>query len=320
MAESTASDRDPEGGPGTELYAVLHVSRDATAEEVKRSYRQLATVYHPDKYNGTSKQMLEVASENFQRIQKAYEVLSDPHLRDIYDLYGVKGLNSGMEVGERLKTRAEIRDELDRLEALKQERRRSIRVNQMGTTMVGITLAETLRRMEWRPRVTTMQMVQQVQAPLGDKDLLVMGSSMVARRGMGGGTVQLVFKRTLSPRAAVELMVVAGLRTQITVSTSRQLSQNAHASISASFNASDGSLSLNNSWTRQLYPSTSGFIQWGLGSEGGLGIGWQHQLSKGLLTGDVKVGGERGIAASASCSRQFSDKSTGKIGTRLGVL
>ena len=34
----------------TDLYALLHVSHDASEEEIKRAYRQLATVYHPDKY------------------------------------------------------------------------------------------------------------------------------------------------------------------------------------------------------------------------------------------------------------------------------
>ena len=34
----------------TDLYALLHVSHDASEEEIRRAYRQLATVYHPDKY------------------------------------------------------------------------------------------------------------------------------------------------------------------------------------------------------------------------------------------------------------------------------
>ncbi|PWA98642.1 DNAJ heat shock N-terminal domain-containing protein [Artemisia annua] len=57
------------------LYALLHVSPEASDEEIRKAYRQWAQVYHPDKYQDL--QMKEVATENFQRICEAYEILGD---------------------------------------------------------------------------------------------------------------------------------------------------------------------------------------------------------------------------------------------------
>ncbi|CAH0493111.1 unnamed protein product [Peronospora farinosa] len=65
-------------------YEVLGVTRDASALEIKKSFRLQALRWHPDKHhqNGVSN---EEATEMFQTIQNAYEVLSDPHEKKWYD-------------------------------------------------------------------------------------------------------------------------------------------------------------------------------------------------------------------------------------------
>jgi molecular chaperone DnaJ len=66
----------------SDLYAVLGVSRDATAEEIKRSYRRLARELHPDVNPDPATQ------DRFKEVTAAYEVLSDPDKRQMYDLGG----------------------------------------------------------------------------------------------------------------------------------------------------------------------------------------------------------------------------------------
>lgn len=61
-------------------YEILNVKFDATADEIKKQYRKLAKIYHPDK-NGGSKS----AEERFKEIQNAYEILSDENKRALYD-------------------------------------------------------------------------------------------------------------------------------------------------------------------------------------------------------------------------------------------
>jgi molecular chaperone DnaJ len=72
-----------------DYYNILGVSRDATQEEIKRAYRRLALKYHPDRNPGNKE-----AEEKFKEISEAYEVLSDPEKRAIYDAYGYSGLKS----------------------------------------------------------------------------------------------------------------------------------------------------------------------------------------------------------------------------------
>ena len=76
-----------------ELYSVLGVSSDADEHALKRAYRKLAIKYHPDKNNGS-----EEATEQFQKVSRAYEILSDPEKRKLYDMHGEDGV-SQMESG-----------------------------------------------------------------------------------------------------------------------------------------------------------------------------------------------------------------------------
>ena len=66
-----------------EYYEILGLSKGASAQEVKKSYRKLALKYHPDKNSGDK-----AAEEKFKEISEAYAVLSDPEKKKQYDTYG----------------------------------------------------------------------------------------------------------------------------------------------------------------------------------------------------------------------------------------
>ncbi|KAI5806662.1 DnaJ domain-containing protein [Peziza echinospora] len=75
----------------TKLYDVLGVKPDASAEDIKKGYRKGALKTHPDKVSKDDKQ----AAEKFREISQAYEILSDPEKRKIYDQYGLEFLLRG---------------------------------------------------------------------------------------------------------------------------------------------------------------------------------------------------------------------------------
>ena len=80
MANGKVKERD--------YYEVLGVSRNATNDALKKAYRKLALKYHPDKNQGDKN-----AEQRFKEAATAYEVLSDPKKREMYDLRGSAGLN-----------------------------------------------------------------------------------------------------------------------------------------------------------------------------------------------------------------------------------
>ncbi|KAJ8772144.1 hypothetical protein K2173_027321 [Erythroxylum novogranatense] len=77
---------------GVDYYNILKVNRNATDDDLKKAYKRLAMIWHPDK-NPSAKRT--EAEAKFKQISEAYEVLSDSQKRQIYDLYGEEALKSG---------------------------------------------------------------------------------------------------------------------------------------------------------------------------------------------------------------------------------
>ncbi|CAE8618318.1 unnamed protein product [Polarella glacialis] len=76
---------------GRDYYAILGASRDAKQDDIKKAYRKSALKWHPDK----NQDKKEEAEEKFKEIAEAFDVLSDPDKRAIYDQYGEEGLKGG---------------------------------------------------------------------------------------------------------------------------------------------------------------------------------------------------------------------------------
>jgi DnaJ-class molecular chaperone len=76
--------------PSSTPYKVLGVSESATADEIKKAYRKAALKHHPDKGGD---------EEKFKEISKAYETLSDPEKRKLYDQFGEAAVDPSQQTG-----------------------------------------------------------------------------------------------------------------------------------------------------------------------------------------------------------------------------
>ena len=70
-----------------DFYDILGIARNASDDDIKKAYRQLAMKYHPDRNPGSQE-----AEEKFKEAKEAYEMLSDPQKRSAYDQYGHAGV------------------------------------------------------------------------------------------------------------------------------------------------------------------------------------------------------------------------------------
>ena len=90
-----------------DYYTILGVNKNATADEIKKAYRQLALKYHPDRNKGDKE-----AEERFKEINEAYAVLSNEEKKRQYDMFGAEGFRQrysqedifqGFDIGDILK-------------------------------------------------------------------------------------------------------------------------------------------------------------------------------------------------------------------------
>ncbi|XP_061973375.1 chaperone protein dnaJ 13-like isoform X1 [Populus nigra] len=305
-------DGEEAGPPKRELYALLQVSPEATDEDIRKAYRHWAQVYHPDKYQDFH--MQQIATENFQRICQAYEILSDEYKRQIYDIYGMEGINSGLELGPKLDKVEELKAELERLRKRKEEEKMLAHFRPSGTILSHLSLPQFL---DGDGIMRGMAMSSEVQSQLSKRTVIAIGGNLEVNENSGGGAASTVLRHQLSPVSSIEFIASAGLRALIGVQTTRNLSLHSTATIAIAKSLRDGSINLSNTWTRQLSETANGNIQLLLGPESSIAVGWQKKHEKMSASGELKIG-TSSFAASAHYTHRFSSKSHGRIAGRFG--
>ncbi|XP_011031877.1 PREDICTED: chaperone protein dnaJ 13-like [Populus euphratica] len=305
-------DEEEAGPPKRELYALLQVSPEATDEEIRKAYRHWAQVYHPDKYQDFN--MKQIATVNFQRICEAYEILSDEYKRQIYDIYGMEGITSGLELGPKLNKVEELKEELQRLRKKKEEEKMFAHFRPSGTILAHLSMPQFL---DGDGIMRGMAMASEVQSQLSKRTAIAMGGNLEVNGNSGGAAASTVLRHQLSPVSSIEFIASAGLRALIGVQTTRNLSSHSTATISIAKSLRDGSINLSNTWTRQLSETANGNIQLLLGPESSIAVGWQKKEEKMSASGELKIG-TSSFAASAHYTCRFSSKSHGRIAGRFG--
>lgn len=227
-------DDDGEDGLAVEenYYAFLNVPRNATPEQINTAYRNLSRIFHPDKHvNDDKKQEAELI---FNRTKRAYEVLSDPHKRVIYDCLGTKGLETeGWEIVQKTRTPQEIREEYERLGKEREERRLQQKTNPRGNIVVNINATEmftTYDDEEYNQfslgsiEISGMSISQSIEAPMTNRDTVVLSGNLSSHNGVGNGNFILAGRRLVN-KGWFEFDIGAGNGPTLALKGSKTLTQ-----------------------------------------------------------------------------------------------
>jgi len=188
-------------------YGFLNVPRTAEQSEITAAYKRLARLYHPDKHQDPTKRAQ--AEVLFSKLKHAYEILSDPHKRAIYDCLGEEGLKEqGWEVVQRTRTPQEIRAEYESLAKLREERRLQQRTNPTSKLTMTVNATDLFDRYLYSSEyddivegdlpqfeVSDIKFEQTIEAPLTPTDTATLSGHVSTKNGTGGGGVGLSVRR-----------------------------------------------------------------------------------------------------------------------------
>ncbi|KXZ42222.1 hypothetical protein GPECTOR_179g245 [Gonium pectorale] len=238
----------------SEYYAVLNLPRDASDEDVRRAYRALAQVYHPDKHQDP--QLKERAQEVFGKLQEAYEILSDPNRRQIYDVYGKTGLAAGFELGTKLESVEELKKKWEEFKKKQEADRNEQLSNHRGLYQCRLDASDLAASLAGgpgaRPLLRAAVVQNSVDTPVGDGgDVFYLQGQAVMRNNAGAGNLIFGYRRVLSPHDTLDGNVLLGLRCALSATSTRQVTPYTSASLTASYTAGVG-MGMQVGSTRQL--------------------------------------------------------------------
>lgn len=198
-------------------------------------------MFHPDKHSALDAEMQKDAVSIFNRIKTAHDVLTDEHMRAVYDTLGIEGVKalgeaeSNRQIILRTKTPKEIREEYEEMMREKEKRRLEQRSNPKGTVVVGINASDLFDLLcspedefgddddeddeddhtheGFRiPRVEVRQLSisQSIDLPLSLSENASLSGNMLTSNGKGSGHFGTSYRRILSHRSWVEVQFLIG--------------------------------------------------------------------------------------------------------------
>ncbi|KAJ3328550.1 hypothetical protein HDU76_009751 [Blyttiomyces sp. JEL0837] len=271
-----------------DLYAVLNLEKDATEEDIKNAYRRLCMTFHPDKHRRQEDK--EAAQKQFQIIQKAYDVLSNPGRRHIYDIYGMEGLSTSWEVGTRMRTPEEVREEFERMSRQRLDADAENLIKSKGEILVGFDASYVLDPFDKLPRrrrnmgqrlarggesglLDAVRLPELTQAFVrhswetklaAQTDLTIQGSAL-ARNGIGAGSVQGTIRHVISPLLWGEVSGTMGQAPSASVKVVKNFSSDIFSTVSTTISTLATPPPITAVLGRRLTESTTGYITYRTG-------------------------------------------------------
>ncbi|QRV81989.1 DnaJ family C protein [Ceratobasidium sp. AG-Ba] len=320
------------------LYALFNLSKTATTEEIQKRYKTLAVSLHPDKVRDESRKAAAVA--RFQRFQRAYDILTDPNKRAIYDMFGEEGLKTKWDIGPKYKTPEELRDEYARLARAARLQDAENLVRSQGEVICAVNaLSVSERRLSWPDRLYRVSQGQlglkhKFDTVINDRTRFTFTSRLISMRGKSGGNVFGTIKHQYSPRLQLEatsgLLEPRTLVSKATFELNEETTLRAESTVIAA-NALADLPRLTLTAQRLLDPTLTGVIAFttptlttpsalavSLSSTNGLQSTLELSPARLQLSAEygVRIGGKHGVLVSASAGGGLTE---GGVGMMLEV-
>lgn len=145
-----------------EYYARLNLSKDASEDDIHAAFKRLRLLYHPSKFVDPDKER--AAKALYGTIKEAYDVLSNPSLRAIYDKRGRKGVRNEMDIVKRTALPLELIDKYEEVYSLWEERSYIQTSNPRSRVDVDVDARNLLRKGHLALLVTSVRGSQSVDA------------------------------------------------------------------------------------------------------------------------------------------------------------
>jgi DnaJ homolog subfamily C member 11 len=295
------------------------------------AYRKLALIWHPDRH--TDPEARAHATAKFARLTHIHDTLTNPTKRRLYNLYGEKGLSSGLEVGAHLPTAEQIRAAYAKHQRVVRQERELARLGLSGVLQTTVSLAQ------WPPLLRLLQpdspdvvqfrgkgarsvgrmgpsgmqlrssmLAERFATQLSRKDAVEVAGQMIVQGQQGGGLVSFMLKRSFSPRSGAKVRMHWGMEdSPLALSTFRALSASTVAKIHMRLSAAGSQLRC--ACSRQVSAAVLGKLQYIIGgTESGVKLRAHRQGERGTARAEAWIG-FGAFSLSASLARRLSKRS-----------
>ncbi len=325
------------------LYAILGVGKEATGEQIKKAYKNLVSTLHPDKmHHQDDEELRQAAKEHFIRIQEAYDILSNPETRDVYDVYGLEGVRSGLELS--VFDSSSMTEEKKRRWEYFQSQKRKLVEEAMLSQQKGVYIFKTDASSLFTPYapaniVSRVPQVKNVYMSTGmdisigssakdsglsdlDQDSLHLGGMVTVRDGIGGGSFVAGYHRFYSNGAQGAIEGSVGLQTLLGFQASIPMYSDQDSTIFVSGGCSwspDSGVAFDMGTACQLGPQTSGEFAWTLFPQdlSSMALTIKHKINSTLVVAKAEVGAITGFTI--RLIHQLTDSLSGRLSLKAGT-
>lgn len=173
-----------------EYYARLNISKDASEDDIHAAFKRLRLLYHPSKFVDPDKE--KAAKALYGTIKEAYDVLSNPALRAIYDKRGHKGVRNEMDIVKRTALPLELIDKYEEVYSLWEERSYIQTSNPRSRVDVDVDARNLIRKGHLALLVTNVRGSQSVDARISQVMRAHLSGWVAAGRNTPSGSFGVV--------------------------------------------------------------------------------------------------------------------------------